>query len=407
MKILILFCISMIGLLYSPVGLSGCYEVKRQGGQEIFALADNLFLQDGVLSIKSESRSGYYSCQNTTVKFKEIKSIHVGNSNTEPWMSSIAQERQELGNTLRVMYEQYLDLSNRLTILHDDRERLIRKYNDESFIKQIDEDIKYLSSIGMKLAKVTKRFFKSIKPKLQQLDLARTRQKALRGLRDFETKIDNIHDANFESLETIVSEIENAVMGLEKSVNRSSLPAQTYTLTVNTTPSGSRVRIMNIVPAYYSGIRLKSGKYEIEVSHSGYKTYRKWIKINSDSTIDVVLDKSVAYGDHVSAEEVKSKLDCDGAYTNGQKEMFFHQYQHKRVVFNEKILSIRVDDNRISLFGEFFTGLPSVVPRDRTVFTKIQEGGTYSFDCRITNYCEDGFFDGELSFDDCLIQSRF
>jgi hypothetical protein len=288
MKKLIFCCVSISLLLYSPVGISGCYGLHLQGGQEIFALADNIFLQKGVLHVKLGGCHRYDSQE----KFKSMTSISIASANVEPWMSSIAQERKELGNTLKVMYEQYLDLSKRLTILHDDRERLIRKYNDQSFIKPIDQDIKYLSAIGMRLAKVTKRFFRSIKPKLQQLDLARTRQKALKGLRNFETKMDQIQGANSESLETIVSEIEKAVRGLEKSVGRSSQPAQVYSLTVNTTPSGSRVRIMNINPRYYSGIRLKSGRYDIEVSHPGYQTYRKWIRVNSDSTISVVLDEA-------------------------------------------------------------------------------------------------------------------
>jgi hypothetical protein len=44
-----------------------------------------------------------------------------------------------------------------------------------------------------------------------------------------------------------------------------------YRLTVNATPSDSRIRIMNIKPKYRHGIVLKPGKYDIEVTRSGYE----------------------------------------------------------------------------------------------------------------------------------------
>ncbi|PIE83309.1 MAG: hypothetical protein CSA09_02225 [Candidatus Contendobacter odensis] len=54
------------------------------------------------------------------------------------------------------------------------------------------------------------------------------------------------------------------------------LPAATTHLTVKTTPAHARVRIMNISPRYAAGIELKPNKaYDLEVSASGYDTYRK------------------------------------------------------------------------------------------------------------------------------------
>ncbi len=65
-----------------------------------------------------------------------------------------------------------------------------------------------------------------------------------------------------------------------------------YRLTVNATPSDSRIRIMNIKPKYRHGIALKPGKYDIEVTRSGYESKRGWVEIKqADLSIDVMLNK--------------------------------------------------------------------------------------------------------------------
>ncbi|MEA2099219.1 MAG: FISUMP domain-containing protein, partial [Campylobacterota bacterium] len=65
----------------------------------------------------------------------------------------------------------------------------------------------------------------------------------------------------------------------------------TFSLTINTTPSNARVRITNIKPIYYDGIRLKKGSYNIKVSKSGYITKNGDISLQSDTDITVSLDK--------------------------------------------------------------------------------------------------------------------
>ena len=47
-----------------------------------------------------------------------------------------------------------------------------------------------------------------------------------------------------------------------------------YHLNINVIPADSKVRIMNIKPKYRHGISLKSGKYDIEVTHSDYESKR-------------------------------------------------------------------------------------------------------------------------------------
>jgi|GEM_PF-555864 len=63
-----------------------------------------------------------------------------------------------------------------------------------------------------------------------------------------------------------------------------------YGLTVNSTPSDARVRILNIEPRYEPGIRLSPGRYHVEVSKAGYETKREWVEItDSDRVVSIGL----------------------------------------------------------------------------------------------------------------------
>ncbi|MDM8564137.1 tetratricopeptide repeat protein [Candidatus Halobeggiatoa sp. HSG11] len=65
-----------------------------------------------------------------------------------------------------------------------------------------------------------------------------------------------------------------------------------YHLTINVIPSDAKIRVMNIKPKYQHGIMLKSGKYDVKVTRSGYESKRWWIEIEAtDLTVDVVLNK--------------------------------------------------------------------------------------------------------------------
>ncbi|EIJ2832336.1 hypothetical protein ACOW8K_002813 [Vibrio parahaemolyticus] len=66
----------------------------------------------------------------------------------------------------------------------------------------------------------------------------------------------------------------------------------TFPVTINTTPNNSKVRIMNIGPKYKDGIKLTKGRYDIEVSKSGYRTQRFWIDFDPVfNSLDVKLHK--------------------------------------------------------------------------------------------------------------------
>jgi tetratricopeptide (TPR) repeat protein len=65
-----------------------------------------------------------------------------------------------------------------------------------------------------------------------------------------------------------------------------------YRLTVSAIPSDSRIRILNIKPKYRPGIKLKPGKYKIEVAKRGYKTKIEWVTITDDNlVVDIELSR--------------------------------------------------------------------------------------------------------------------
>lgn len=83
---------------------------------------------------------------------------------------------------------------------------------------------------------------------------------------------------------TVVDTSEPEPVPVEKKVLR---------LFVRTDPLDSRVRILNIKPVFYNGMRLEKGRYHIEVSRSGYETRTQWIDIEDmrDTELFVKLEK--------------------------------------------------------------------------------------------------------------------
>lgn len=52
-----------------------------------------------------------------------------------------------------------------------------------------------------------------------------------------------------------------------------------YSLYTEVTPKKAKIRILNIKPKYKNGIKLKKGKYHVEISKKGYSTVNKWIEV--------------------------------------------------------------------------------------------------------------------------------
>lgn len=99
-------------------------------------------------------------------------------------------------------------------------------------------------------------------------------------------------------------------------------------------PDGANVYIMNIKPAYRDGIELERGKYDIKVVKKGYQTYRQWIVLSEDLTLDVKLEKSAQEEISVPAVNVvkangyiewsdTKKYNFDGAKLRYRKNLFW------------------------------------------------------------------------------------
>lgn len=56
--------------------------------------------------------------------------------------------------------------------------------------------------------------------------------------------------------------------------------AASYPLTIRSTPTADRIRILNIKPKYYAGIELVAGSYLVELRKANYKTLKRWVKIS-------------------------------------------------------------------------------------------------------------------------------
>ncbi len=65
-----------------------------------------------------------------------------------------------------------------------------------------------------------------------------------------------------------------------------------YRLTVRTTPSNARVRLVNSSFTYRPGVSLPPGNYVVEVSGRGYETQQKSVRIaDGDVTESIVLEQ--------------------------------------------------------------------------------------------------------------------
>jgi len=97
-------------------------------------------------------------------------------------------------------------------------------------------------------------------------------------------------------------------------------------LFVQTTPTYSRVRILNIKPKFYQGMELDPGRYHVEVSASGYLTQKRWVGLSSgeDKTISIRFEsirpkkpKAIEDLDAVALNEKAESLCKSGKYSEG------------------------------------------------------------------------------------------
>ncbi len=75
--------------------------------------------------------------------------------------------------------------------------------------------------------------------------------------------------------------------------------ASTYPLHIDPTPASAEIKLLNIKSAFRQGISLAPGRYEAQVSKTGYQTRRFWIEISHRSRRILVTlqpDKSTRAG---------------------------------------------------------------------------------------------------------------
>jgi len=120
-------------------------------------------------------------------------------------------------------------------------------------------------------------------------------------------------------------------------------------LFIKTEPVDVRIRILNIVPKFYQGIKLDPRRYHIEVSAKGFETKKTWIEIGAGDirSIDIrlttetktfnnrtdksstkKLEKQHRYDDKnipLTREEQKTKQFFEEIFNNAHKLRFFER----------------------------------------------------------------------------------
>lgn len=103
---------------------------------------------------------------------------------------------------------------------------------------------------------------------------------------------------------------------------KASLEQILYRLRVNPTPSSAQIKLLDSFEQYRPGMKLKPGKYRIEVSQEGYKTEKREVVIvDDDKAIDVSLEKQ-RYSLTVTASPSHASIRMPGSgsdYTPGIK----------------------------------------------------------------------------------------
>jgi len=96
-----------------------------------------------------------------------------------------------------------------------------------------------------------------------------------------------------ESVRKKIAEQEKELEIVDLTVEKKEPPIvdiQEGRLYIKTVPQDARVRILNIVPPYRSGMMLSPGNYQIEVSKPGYKTKVQWITIANQDRIHQTIE---------------------------------------------------------------------------------------------------------------------
>lgn len=87
----------------------------------------------------------------------------------------------------------------------------------------------------------------------------------------------------------------------EQNIKTLAIDATKLLLKIVATPADATIKIMNISPEFYQGIRLVPAKYDIQVSKKGFNPERRWVELTQQKqTFDFALSKTYKLGDGLS-----------------------------------------------------------------------------------------------------------
>jgi TolB-like protein len=124
-------------------------------------------------------------------------------------------------------------------------------------------------------------------------------------------------------------------------------------LFVKAIPDEARIRILNIKPVYEHGISLLPGPYHIEITHPGYETVRRWIRVRPGD--DYFLAISLSKGDPEQTEETTTAT--SSALVNMPPKPSIPKNERLKIAVMEfQALNNKTGSNNLgSMIAEMFT----------------------------------------------------
>jgi hypothetical protein len=160
------------------------------------------------------------------------------------------------------------------------------------------------------------------------------------------------------ALETKQFITKTAISNAEKTATRKLNKTATFPVTIQTDPADATVRIMNIKPRYKDGIMLRKGRYDIEVSFTGYRSQRLWIDLDPlFNTLRIELNK-------------KGSLPCD-EYTISKSGNMLQPYGSQVLVVDY------LDDVTVSEI--YFSMLEHIASRNYIEYYKADISENYAY----------------------------
>ena len=140
---------------------------------------------------------------------------------------------------------------------------------------------------------------------------------------------------------TLIFLVSSTLFVSEMAYSRSKFtpPDPLYSLRVISTPKNAVIKIMNIRPSYYHGIKLSPGDYRIQVSAFGYQLKKLTVQLrHQNKKVNIQLSKSrpTPTNNHTDRLKIKPAKETTYSITRGYKRFLRHSDQLKGVSFLEE-----------------------------------------------------------------------